>query len=278
VTNHVEGKSIIITGAASGFGRLAAERLAGLGAAVTCADVNAEGLAASVAQIRAGGGRAQAVAADVGRIEDMRALARQAVEAYGAIDVMINNAGVMPLAFLADHASALDAWDRCIDINFRGVMNGVTAVFDQMTAQGRGHVVNVSSIYGNRPVSGAAIYGATKAAVDYFSHALRQEGRGKIKVTLVKPTGVRATGLSTTIVNRQAAAGVVGHNIGEFMTATQQLAAGEAPPEWGDPEHIQYDVLAPEYVVDAIVFAVNQPWGVAISDVTVRAAGDYYVV
>jgi NADP-dependent 3-hydroxy acid dehydrogenase YdfG len=245
---------------------------------VTCTDVNAEGLEATVATIQAAGGRAQAVRADVGRIEEMREAARKAVAAFGAIDVMINNAGVMPLAFLADHATALEAWDRCIDINFRGVMNGVAAVFDQMTAQERGHVVNVSSIYGNRPVSGAAVYGATKAAVDYFSHALRQEGRGKIKVTLVKPTGVRATGLSATIVNRQAAAGVVGHNIGEFMQATTKLATGDAPPEWSDPENIQYDVLAPEYIVDAIVFAVNQPWGVAISDVTVRAAGDYYVV
>ena len=195
MNNHVDGKSVIITGAGSGFGRLTAQKLAALGAAVTCVDINPEAAEAVAAGVRLAGGRALAVAADVIRIEDMRLAAAATVAAHGAIDVMINNAGVMPLAYIADHATALEAWSRCIDINFKGVMHGVAAVFDQMMAQGRGHVVNISSIYGNAPCKGAAIYGATKAAINYFSEALRQEGRGKIKVTLVKPTGVFATGL-----------------------------------------------------------------------------------
>jgi NADP-dependent 3-hydroxy acid dehydrogenase YdfG len=182
----------------------------------------------------------------------------------------------MPLAFMSDHSAAFESWMRCIDINFKGVLNGVIAAFDQMKAQGHGHIVNVSSIYGNRPVAGASVYGATKAAIDYFSHALRQESRGKIKVTLIKPTGVRATGLSASIVNKTAVIGILGQNGPDFYQAAQQLALGTAPSEWSDPENIQYSVLAPEYIADAIVHAINQPWGIAISDMTIRATGDYY--
>ena len=100
---------------------------------------------------------------------------------------MVNNAGVMPLAFYADHADAGAAWERCIDINIKGVLNGIVAVYDQMIAQGRGHIVNLSSIYGNFPVAGAGVYGASKAAVNFLSEALRVEAQGRIKVTVVKP-------------------------------------------------------------------------------------------
>jgi NADP-dependent 3-hydroxy acid dehydrogenase YdfG len=274
--NHVDGKSVIVTGAGNGFGQLTSEKLAALGARVMCADINLAAAESVAARIRNAGGRAKAVCADVSRIEDMRAVVRTAVGDNGAVDVLVNNAGIMPLAFMTDHQAALESWMRCIDINFKGVLNGVVAVFDQMMNQNHGHIVNVSSIYGNRPVVGAAVYGATKAAIDYFSHALRQEGRGKIKVTLVKPTGVRATGLSTTIVNSSAVVGILGQNAPEFYQAAKRLAAGEAPPDWTDPANIQYSVLAPEYIADAIVHAVNQPWGISISDMTVRATGDYY--
>jgi NADP-dependent 3-hydroxy acid dehydrogenase YdfG len=183
----------------------------------------------------------------------------------------------MPLAFIADHESALPAWERCIDINFRGVMHGSIAVHDQMIAQGRGHIVNLSSIYGNRPTAGAAVYGATKAAVDYFSHALRQEARGKIKVTVIKPTGVIATGLAGTVVNPAAGAGIVGHNAASFYEDYARLAAGDAPRELTDPDSIGHAFLAPEPIADAIVHAIDQPWGVSISDITVRASGDHYI-
>lgn len=278
MSDHVEGKSIIITGAGSGFGRLAAEKLAARGARMVCADINAEAGERVAAGIRAAGGSALAVAADVSSIADMRALAAAAVQANGAIDVMVNNAGIMPLAFLAEHAQALEAWSRCIDINFKGMMHGVAAVYDQMTAQGRGHVVNISSIYGNGPSAGSAVYGATKAAVDYFSHALRQEARGKIKVTVVKPTGVIATGLGSTVVNPKAGGGIVGQNLEAFYEMYGKLQAGTAPQEWTDPDSIAYASLDPAHLADAIVHVIDQPWGVAISDITVRAAGDHYVL
>jgi len=204
MNGHVADKSIIITGAASGFGRLVSEKAAALGARLTCADINLDGAQAVAAAIRASGGTAQAIAADVTKMGDMRNLAREAVEVYGAIDVMINNAGVMPLAFFADHGGALDAWDRCIDINFKGVLHGTLAVYDHMMRQGRGHVINLSSIYGNHPVVGAAVYGATKSAVNFLSESLRVKARGKIKVTVIKPTGVPVTGLSATVINQAA--------------------------------------------------------------------------
>ena len=274
--DHLSGKSIAITGAGNGFGKLTAVKLGAAGARVTCIDINAEAAEAVAAAIREAGGEAQAVAANIADIDDMRRAAAATVAAYGAIDVMVNNAGVMPLAFLADHATALPAWTRCIDINIKGTMHGCIAVFDQMMAQGRGHIINLSSIYGNRPTAGAAVYGATKAAVDYFSQALRQEARGRIKVTVVKPTGVLATGLSDTVVNKAAGAPIVGHNIADFYADYSRLMGGEAH-DLTDPESIGYSFLAPEHIADAIVHTIAQPWGVSISDVTVRASGDHYV-
>lgn len=278
MTEHVAGKSIVVTGAASGFGRLVSEKLAARGARVTCGDVNANGVEAVAAAIRAQGGAAQAMVADVTRLDDMRRLARRAVELHGAIDVMINNAGVMPLAFFADHEAAYAAWDRCIDINFKGVLHGTLAVFDQMMQQGRGHVINLSSIYGNHPVVGAAVYGATKSAVNFLSESLRIEARGRIKVTVVKPTGVPVTGLSATVVNQEAGIGILAHNMGDFAQMVAGMQEGTFAPERLDPDNIDYASLAPEHIADAIVHAIDQPWGVSIAEVTVRAAGDYFIL
>ncbi|MBV1686147.1 SDR family oxidoreductase [Novosphingobium sp. G106] len=274
--DHIAGKSVIITGAGSGFGKLTAEKLGAEGARLTCLDIDGNAAETTAAAIRAGGGEAQAFVADVTSIDDMRRAAATTITAYGAIDVMVNNAGTMPLAFIADHAAALPAWSRCIDINFKGVMHGSIAVYDQMMAQGRGHIVNLSSIYGNRPSAGAAVYGATKAAVDYFSHALRQEARGRIKVTVIKPTGVMATALMGTVVNQAAGVGIMGHNVASFYEDYGKLK-GDAPGALADPENIGYAFLTPEHIADAIVHTVNQPWGISISDITVRASGEHYI-
>ena len=278
MSNHVEGKSIVITGAGGGFGKLVSERVAALGAKVACADIDLAAAEDVAAGIRATGGSAHAFRTDVASIAETRALAKAAVDAYGAIDVMVNNAGVMPLAFYADHAAALEAWHRCIDVNIKGVLNGTVAVYDQMIAQGRGHVVNLSSIYGNFPVVGAAVYGASKAAVNFLSESLRIEARGKIKVTIVKPTGVPATGLAGTVINQGAAVGILGQNMAEFMDMFGQMAEGRFPAEKLEPGNIGYPSLAPEFIADAIVHAIDQPWGVSIGEVTVRAAGDHFIL
>ena len=278
MSNNVDGKSIIVTGAGSGFGRLVAEKTAALGAKVMCADINLEAAEVVAAGIRANGHLAQACEADVGRIIDMRTLADATVEAFGAIDVIVNNAGTMPLAFIADHEAAIEAWNRCIDTNLKGVMNGVAAVHDQMIRQGRGHVINISSIYGNYGVSGSTIYGATKAAVNYFSEALRKDTRGKIKVTLVKPTGIPGTGLHASVVNDTASVGLLGNNAAAIETLLEQMRSGTLSPSLLDPENIECFLLGPQHIADAIVHAIDQPWGVVISDITVRAAGEYFVL
>lgn len=278
MTNHLNGKSIIVTGAAGGFGKLVSAKAAALGAKITCADVNADQLQGAVKEITDAGGAAQAVTADVTDIAQMKAAAAKAVAAYGRIDVMINNAGVMPLAFYADHEKAIEKWHRCIDINIKGVLNGTVAVFDQMIAQGQGHVINVSSIYGNFPVVGAGVYGATKSAVNFLSESLRMEARGKIKVTIVKPTGVPLTNLGSGVVNPEAVIGIVGHNGPEFLGVLGDLASGKLDPKRLDPETQNYVALDPGFIADQIIHAMNQPQGVSIGDITIRAAGDHYIL
>ncbi len=278
MTNQVEQKTIVITGAGGGFGRLVAQKAAALGGRVLCADIDVAAAQETASGISASGGSAVAIACDVTKINDMRALAKAAVDQFGGIDVWINNAGIMPLAFFSDHEAALSAWDRCIDINFRGVMNGCVAAYDQMISQGKGHIINLSSIYGNFPVIGAAVYGATKSAVNFLSESLRVEARGKIKVTIVKPTGVPTTGLSGTVINPAAGIGIVAHNMPEFNEMLGQMQDGTFPAERLDPENIEYASLAPEHIADAIIHVMNQPWGVSIGDITIRASGDHFVL
>jgi NADP-dependent 3-hydroxy acid dehydrogenase YdfG len=276
--NHVKDKVIIVTGAAGGFGRLVSEKTAALGGKLVCADLDSEQLEAVTATIVGAGGVAEGVVADVTQFDQMAALAQRAMQRFGRIDVLVNNAGIMPLAFYADHAQARAAWNRCIDINIKGVLNGILAVHDVMIAQGRGHIVNLSSIYGNFPVVGAGVYGATKAAVNFLSESLRMESQGKIKVTIVKPTGVPGTGLGAGIVNQAAIVGILGHNAPRYLQTMQAHAAGELPSEFSDSNHIEYCALEPQFLADQIVYAINQPWGVSIGDITVRASGDGYIL
>lgn len=278
MTNHVAGKSIVITGAGGGFGSLVSRKAAAMGAFVTCGDIDLAAAQGVVDAIVAAGGKAQAVEVDVTSLAATKALVARAVEAFGAVDVMINNAGIMPLAFFADHEAAYPAWERCIDINIKGVLNGMVAAYDPMMAAGRGQMINLSSIYGNFPVIGAAVYGASKAAVNFLSESLRVESRGKIKVTTVKPTGVPTTGLSGTVINQAAGIGIVAHNMPDFMEMVGQMGEGTFPAERLDPASMDYASLAPEHIADAIIHAINQPWGVSIADVTVRAAGDHFVL
>jgi len=147
------------------------------GAKIVCLDIGADAVEAVVGEIATAGGVAMSSVADVRNIDDLRAAVAAAVARFGRIDVLVNNAGTMPLAFLSDHAEALQAWNDCIDINFKGVINGTVAVYDQMISQGSGQIVNISSIYGNHPVVGSSVHGATKAAVNYFSNSVRHEPR-----------------------------------------------------------------------------------------------------
>jgi NADP-dependent 3-hydroxy acid dehydrogenase YdfG len=278
MANHIQDKVIIITGAGGGFGRLVAEKCAAKGGRVVAADIDEGALSETVEGIRTAGGCAEARVADVRDLAQMREVAAQAVASFGGVDVILNNAGVMPLAHYADHAEAAEAWDRCIDINFKGVLHGILAVHDRMIEQGGGHVVNVSSIYGNYPVAGAAVYGATKAAVNVLSESLRQESQGRIKVTTIRPTGVPTTGLGAGVINADAVGGILGRNEASFMETFGALLEGNAPAEFTDVDSMRYFALAPELLADQIVYAIDQPWGVSISDLTVRASGDSYMI
>jgi NADP-dependent 3-hydroxy acid dehydrogenase YdfG len=275
--NYIKEKTIIVTGAASGFGRLVAQKVSALGACVVVVDINIQELAETLSSLE-NPDNAISVVADVA---DRNAVAQVSVEAirrFGSIDIMLNNAGVMPLAFFSDHGVAAEAWDRCIDINIKGVLHGICAVHDQMINQGHGHVINVSSIYGNFPVVGAGVYGATKAAVNFLSESLRMESQGRIKVTTIKPTGVPATGLGAGVVNREAVIGILGANMSAYAQQSEALAAGQLPESQLDPERIEYFALEPDLLADQIVYAMNQPLGVSISELTVRASGDAYIL
>lgn len=278
MANHIAGKSIIITGAAGGFGKLISEKAAALGGLLTCVDIDAKSLKASVDSLNSGGADAIAMAADVTQIDQMKVVAQKAVQTYGKIDVMINNAGVMPLGLFSDHEIGAEKWHRCVDINFKGVLNGIISVYDQMMAQGEGHVINLSSIYGNFPVLGAAVYGATKSAVNFLSESLRVEARGKIKVTIVKPTGVPGTNLGSGVVNPEAVIGIVGQNAPGFLETLAAYGEGKLDASKLDPSNMDYPVLDPEHIADQIIYAMNQPKGVSIGDITVRASGDHYIL
>ncbi|MFC3174058.1 SDR family oxidoreductase [Novosphingobium bradum] len=276
--NYLQDKVVMVTGAGSGFGRVTALQLARLGARVTCLDVVSQNAEETAGLITDAGGTALAVAADVTDIDSLRAAVEATIATWGQVDALINNAGTMPLAFMADHAMAMASWARCIDINFKGVVNGTAAVFDQMIAQGSGHIVNISSIYANHPLAGAAVYGATKASVAYFSDAVRQECRGKIKVSVIKPTGSTSTNLTQTVLNPAAALGIAGQNGADFLQFLQHRALGTIPDGAVDPDGMAYCSIDPEYIAAAIVHVLNQPAGVLISDMTVRATNDPFIV
>ncbi len=276
--DHLTGKVILVTGAGGGFGRLLAQMTAARGARVVATDVDGTAAAATAASVIEAGGEAIGVSVDVTRRADLDEAVRQAVERWGSVDVLVNNAGVMPLAFFSDHERAADAWDRCIDINVKGVLNGICAVYDQMIRQGRGHVVNLSSIYGNDGTAGSGVYSATKAAVRVMSESLRVESQGKIKVTVVRPTGVMGTGLGAGVINQGALVGLTGQHAERFGERVQRIVTGAGlRPEETDVDDVRYWAITPDDLVRQIVYAIDQPWGITINDITVRATGEDYV-
>ena len=215
---------------------------------------------------------------DVTNAEQVQEAVQEALGLYARVDVMVNNAGVMPLAFFADHKAAYRAWNACIDINFKGVLHGIIAVYDQMITQGSGQVVNISSIYSNFPVAGGGVYGATKAAVNFLSESLRVESQGRIKVTNVRPTGVPGTALANGIVNPAAVVGILGQNMAAYQQMLQAHPDSDLPTEHTTADSIELLALEPEHVADQIVYAINQPLGVSVGDITVRASGDAYIL
>jgi NADP-dependent 3-hydroxy acid dehydrogenase YdfG len=277
MSQYLKDKVVIVTGAGSGFGKLISEKCAAGGAKVVGVDVNGDSLNEVFEGIGAAGLEGTAQIADVADMAQVKAAAQYAVETYGAIDVLVNNAGVMPLAYFADHERAWEKWHKAIDINIKGVVNGISAVYDQMIQQGRGQVVNISSIYGNGGIEGSGVYSATKAAVTTLSDSLRVEAQGKIKVTTIKPTGVFGTNLASWVVNPTAIMGLVGQKASQFTENMGNLQNGSLRPEQMDVDSVEYWLITPDDLANAVVHVIDQPWGINLSDVTIRASGENYV-
>jgi len=138
--------------------------------------------------------------------------------------------------------------------------------------------VSRSSIYGNFPVVGAGVYGASKSAVNFLSESLRVESQGKIKVTIIKPTGVPGTNLGSAVVNREAITGILGQNTASYLGNSMAMAEGKGEEAWKDSDSVKYLALEPKFIAEAIVTAIDTPWGVALGDITVRAVGDGYIL
>lgn len=190
MTDNITGKAVVITGASSGMGAAAARHLAGKGAAVVLGARRTDRIDALVAEITEAGGKAIAVATDVTKRDDLQRLVAAAVETYGRIDVLINNAGVMPLSPL--ERVKVDEWDQMIDVNLKGVLYGVAAALPHMIAQKSGHIINVSSVAGHKLFGGSAVYSATKFAVRALSEGLRQEmAPHNIRTTIISPGAVK---------------------------------------------------------------------------------------
>lgn len=273
--NYVEGKVIIITGASSGFGKLTAKRAAEMGGKIVLAARSEEKLKETVAEIKAAGGEASYIVTDVAKKDDVFAMAKFAVDTYGRIDVLVNNAGTMPLAFFSEHEQALDKWEQCIDISIKGTIFGISVVYDQMIKQGQGQVINVSSIYANFPVAGAGVYQVAKMGVQYLAESLRSECQGKIKVTTIKPTGFMKTNLSSSVVDQMAMMPAVA---GPLEILSNWVEEAPLRPDFHDINSMTYNDPDPQVLADNIIYAINQPWGVSIGDLTVRASGESFVI
>ncbi len=190
MSNNIAGKVIIITGASSGMGEAAARHLAAQGATVVLAARRSDRIDAIAEEITKAGGKAVAFATDVTRPSDMQKVAAAAMEAFGRIDVLVNNAGVMPLSPI--ERLKIDEWDRMIDVNLKGVLYGVAAVLPHMQAQKSGHIINTASVAAYKVFPGSAVYSATKFAVRGLTEGLRQEVKPyNIRTTLISPGAVK---------------------------------------------------------------------------------------
>jgi len=185
MNNNIEGKIVVITGASSGLGEAAAKHLSEQGAIVVLGARRVDRIRSLANELIKKGGKALALATDVTKYEQVKALVDAAVKTYGRIDVIINNAGLMPHSPL--ERLKIDEWNQMIDVNIKGVLYGIAAALPYMQQQKSGHVINVSSVAGHKIGPNGVVYSATKHAVRVISEGLRQE---------VKPYNIRTTIIS----------------------------------------------------------------------------------
>jgi NADP-dependent 3-hydroxy acid dehydrogenase YdfG len=246
IMSEIQGKVIVITGASSGIGEATARLLAQKGAVVVMGARRTEKLEALASAIRAEGGTAEFRALDVTSREDVDAFVQFAYTKFGRVDVIINNAGVMPLSPL--ESLKVDEWNRMIDVNIRGVLHGIAAALPIMKQQRSGQFINIASIGAYAVVPTGAVYCATKFAVRAISDGLRQEVGGDIRVTVISP-GVVESELADTITDPAAAAG---------MKEFRKISIG------------------PDAIARAIAYAVEQPADVDVNELIVRPTASLY--
>ncbi|HSX89226.1 MAG TPA: SDR family oxidoreductase [Pseudomonas sp.] len=244
--SNIQDKVILVTGASSGIGEACARLLAEKGAHLLLGARRSERLEKLVGEIREAGGNAEFRRLDVTSREEVQAFVDFAVARFGRVDVLINNAGVMPLSPL--DALKMDEWDRMIDVNIRGVLHGIAAALPLMQAQRSGQFVNVASIGAYSVVPTGAVYCATKYAVRAISDGLRQEVGGDIRVTLVSP-GVVESELAESISDAQSR---------EMMREFRKIS------------------ITPDAIARAVAYAVEQPADVDVSELIVRPTASPY--
>ncbi|MBY0218396.1 SDR family oxidoreductase [Paenibacillus illinoisensis] len=236
----VKGKVVVVTGASSGIGEATARLLAQQGAHVVIGARRVERLQALASSIRSEGGSVEVQALDVTQLEEMQSIVDLALTRYGRLDVVVNNAGLMPLSPL--EALKVDEWNRMIDVNIRGVLHGIAAGLPVMRKQGAGQFINIASIGAYAVTPTASVYCATKYAVRAITEGLRLEVGGDIRVTLVSP-GVTESELAETITDVGAR---------EFMKDYRRVS------------------IPASAIAQSILYAISQPAEVDVNEIVVR--------
>jgi NADP-dependent 3-hydroxy acid dehydrogenase YdfG len=237
----VAGKVVVITGAGSGIGAATARHLAKQGASVVLGDRKKDRMDAMVKEIKAAGGKAAGFVADVTRHDEVESLIKGAVDTFSRIDVLFNNAGVMPIAPMA--LRKIDEWERCIDVNVKGVLYGIAAALPYMQKQKSGHIINIASVAGIKVFApGGTVYSGTKFAVRAITEGLRMELGGDIRCTIISP-------------------GAVESNL-KYGSSDEASAKGVA--------EFYKTAIPADSVARAIAFAIDQPADVDINEIVLR--------
>lgn len=238
--SKIQNKVVIVTGASSGLGEATAHRLAKNGAKLMLAARREGRLKELVSDIERAGGTAKYQVTDVTDRSQVEALAKATHQAYDRIDVLVNNAGLMPLSPLDQ--IKVDEWDQMVDVNIKGVLYNIAAVLPIMRQQKSGHIINLSSVAGHHVFPAAAVYCATKFAVKAISEGIRIESNGEIRSTNISP-GAVDTELTSTISHDETA-----KSVNEMYSIA-----------------IDADAIA-----RAITYAIEQPDDVDVNEMIVR--------
>jgi NADP-dependent 3-hydroxy acid dehydrogenase YdfG len=240
--SSIQNKTVLVTGASSGIGWATAIALAEKGARVMLTARREERLKKLTDEITKSGGTAAYKVVDVTSREQLKAAADEMIERWGQIDVLFNNAGLMPLSFMKN--LHLDEWDRMIDVNIKGLLYAVAAVLPDMTKRKAGHIINVSSIAGHVVFPGSAVYSGTKFAVRAISEGLRKEltGETAIRVTIISP-GAVDTELTDTITDE---------DIKEAF------------------KNRKLEPIGPDAIARGVLYAVEQPKDVDVNEIIIR--------